>query len=83
MHTNISLNELNSFVQLLSTLKHLDLLQQQDLIVTWEKRPAMIIDQVDELEVEYVEEVFGCNIDVWNPFSFQASITIKFKVSGA
>ena len=88
MRTNISLSELNSFVALLNLLKHLDLLEQKDFMITWEKRPAMIINRLGDFEFENPEEVYGCKIEFWDSDydlmmgTNGPSSTIRFKVNG-
>jgi hypothetical protein len=66
MSKNVSLDEFNSIVGLLQFLKSLNLLDPVDYMVTWEKKPQLIINKLGNFEFENPEEVYGCMITFWN-----------------
>jgi len=87
MRKDISLSELNCFIALLSMLGDMGLLGNHEVAVMWEKRPAMIINKLGNLEYENPEEIYGCKIELLdiedlNNFGTGIVASIRFNVNG-
>jgi len=79
MQKNISYEMLLNFVDVLSALKKLDLMG--DYLVTWERRPSMLINMDGYMEFEHPEEMYRCCITFWDDSLFSGSaIKVRFNV---
>lgn len=78
MRKNISFKALQSFIRLLNLLKDLDLLNTIDYLVTWEKRPQMVLSQ-GEIEFEDPQDIYGCSIVFFDEFG-QEVRKVRFSV---
>lgn len=63
MPTNISYSALLGVIDLIEMMKRLDLMS--DYLVTWERRPSMMVTTNGELEFEHPEELYACCITFW------------------
>lgn len=66
MPKNMNLKEFNEIVDVLQFLRKMGLTSPCDFIITWEKKPVMVLNKLGELEFENPEEVYGCVITFWD-----------------
>lgn len=66
MPTNITLDEFELMLSLLGTISTIGLLEPYDYMVTWEKRPQLLINKLGDFEFQKPEEVYGCVITFWS-----------------
>ncbi len=63
-----NLEEFNCVIGVLGLLKNIGLFEdgKVDYMVTWEKRPQLIINKLGNFEFQNPEEVYGCVITFWD-----------------
>lgn len=66
MRRYISLSEFDTLMQVLETLRRVDLLKPASFIVTWEKKPRLTINRLGNFEFENPQEVYGAIVTFWD-----------------
>jgi hypothetical protein len=68
MRTYISLSDFYALMEMLDTLRGLDLLEPASYIVTWEKKPRLTINRLGNFEFTNPQEVYGVVLTFWNEY---------------
>lgn len=78
----ITFRKFKLFVGVLGTLKRLGILEQTDFMVTWEKKPRMVLSKLGDIEFDNPQKVYGATITVWNAYGIPL-FRKKFSIVGA
>jgi hypothetical protein len=68
MRTYISLSDFYALMEMLDSLRGLDLLEPASYIVTWEKKPRLTINRLGNFEFTNPQEVYGVVLTFWNEY---------------
>lgn len=77
----ITFHKFKVFVGVLSTLKHLNLLEQSNFMVTWETERSMVLNKFNGIELK-PQKVYGAIVTVWNAYGIIV-VKKKFSIVGA
>jgi hypothetical protein len=66
MKHTITFRAFEKYVAMLGSLRRLGLLSECDFMVTWEKKPKMVLSRYGEIEFENPQEVYGATVTLWS-----------------
>jgi hypothetical protein len=79
MRKNISLNEFEYIIKVISLLRKIGVLGTIDYVVTWEQKPKLIVNPWGNFEFENPQETYGCILSFWDEEGKVIS-TRRFKI---
>jgi hypothetical protein len=82
MKPTITFRAFEKYVAMLGSLRRLGLMVHCDFMVTWERKPKMVLSRYGEIEFENPQDVYGATITLWADNGMVPLARKKFMIVG-